>query len=150
MTTAMKAAPAHSFIGGLIESVTADIKDLENDCVLPAQWRDMHSGADTPPWKRLMAAVFEEAINDWHRTKDKAERCHLWAHQRRYGLERHAIELVNWFASNDRNHVFAFCTLCDVFGIEPNKVRAALPQLKKAQKITRRIAESSYNAMRGT
>lgn len=56
---------------------------------------------ELPKELQLMLAVFEDACDCLSSTSAQAR-----------------LEAERWFASNDRSHIYAFATICDVFGVD--------------------------------
>jgi len=78
----------------------------------PVLWSDDDGAPDELARElRLMLAVLEDARRVLGRTTASAE-------------ER--LEAEAWFASDDRSHLYAFGTICDVFGVDPEVVRRGL------------------------
>jgi hypothetical protein len=83
--------------------------------MLPVQFDDLRrKSAARPPEHRLMLAVIEDAV-------------HL--HQLGagdVGDRRLFRETEEWFASEETASPFAFVTICEVFGLDPDWIRAGL------------------------
>lgn len=99
-----------------------------DDVVLPAQFFSTLVDPRTEPERRLMVAVLEEAISA------------VLAGANASGEERRsaAVEAERWFASNSRSWPFAFCTLCDVLGLDSDRVRAVIATWRERQRGFRR------------
>lgn len=98
-------------------SHAANDSALVPDPALPAQvyhlWH--HSGA-LAPTRALALAVLEQAVEDVHR-------------YRRSGLAHHRRwhdEALAWIGDDARDWPYAFCNLCDAFGLDIGEVRAQL------------------------
>lgn len=90
--------------------------DGVDDVVLPCQF--FSSGADPrgEPEKRLMVAVLEEAI--------AASMAGVGSeHSEQLAV---AAEADRWFASDDHAAPFAFRPICDILGLEADRVRELL------------------------
>jgi|SRR5215468_2552565 len=99
-----------------------------DDTVLPSQFWANLADPRTEPEKRLMVAVLEEAIalvvNDFGTGGD----------DRRSAVR----EAQRWFASDDRSAPFAFMTICDVLGLDAERVRHALAGWNRRKRVFRR------------
>ena len=99
-----------------------------DDTMLPSQFWAALADPRTEPEKRLMVAVLEEAIalvvNDFGAGGD----------DRRSAVR----EAERWFASDDRSGPFAFMTICDVLGLDADRVRQALEGWNRRQRAFRR------------
>ncbi|MBX3028462.1 hypothetical protein KF840_26510 [bacterium] len=99
-----------------------------DDVVLPAQFFPALNDPRTEPERRLMVAVLEEAIS--------AVLCGASATGEERGTA--ALEAERWFASNSRSWPFAFCTLCDVLGLDVDRVRQVIAGWRERQRGFRR------------
>ncbi|HSP96965.1 MAG TPA: hypothetical protein VL049_06930 [Candidatus Dormibacteraeota bacterium] len=99
-----------------------------DDVVLPAQFFSTLIDPRTEPERRLMVAVLEEAISA------------VLSGANAGGEERRAaaLEAERWFASNSRSWPFAFCTLCDVLGLDIDRVRDVIGVWRQRQRSFRR------------
>jgi hypothetical protein len=99
-----------------------------DDVVLPAQFFSTLVDPRTEPERRLMVAVLEEAISA------------VLSGANASGEERRAtaLEAERWFASNSRSWPFAFCTLCDVLGLDIDRVRDVIGVWRDRQRRFRR------------
>ena len=104
-----------------------DMGDTD-DVVLPAQFFSTLIDPRTEPERRLMVAVLEEAISA------------VLSGANANGEERRAaaLEAERWFASNSRSWPFAFCTLCDVLGLDVDRVRDVIGAWRDRQRRFRR------------
>ncbi len=93
-----------------------------SDAVLPSQyWGD---GGLVQPEKRLLAAVLEEAIAVLARANPRPGS----------EAEQAAIEANHWMDSDERIGPFAFASICDVLGLDPDGVRQALPRIRSGER----------------
>jgi hypothetical protein len=99
-----------------------------DDVVLPTQFFSALIDPHGEPERRLMVAVLEEAISA------------VLGGARSGTEERRAIahEAERWFASDSRAWPFAFCTLCDVLGLDVGRVRLVLAGWRERQRSFRR------------
>lgn len=65
--------------------------------------------AERSPEEALMVAVLEDAERALRSRDVRARR-----------------EAERWFASDDRSHVFAFASICDVLDLDPHRVRRGI------------------------
>jgi len=105
-----------------------EINGGNDDVVLPSQFFSTLGDPRSEPERRLMVAVLEEAISSVLGGASSANE------------ERRAVgrEAERWFASNSRGWPFAFCTLCDVLGLEVDRVREVLDGWRDRQRGFRR------------
>ena len=99
-----------------------------DDVILPAQFFSALVDPRSEPERRLMVAVLEEAISA------------VLSGASASGEERRpaAREAERWFASDSRAWPFAFCTLCDVLGLEVERVRLVIAAWRDRQRNFRR------------
>jgi hypothetical protein len=84
--------------------------------MLPSQFWARLADPRSEPTKRLMVAVLEEAIA-------------VVVNRSSRGSDDHravVAEAERWFRSDDRSAPFAFATICDVLGMDPDRVRQAV------------------------
>ncbi len=99
-----------------LKTVEYDDAPGGDDTLLPEQFWAGIADPRAEPEKRLMVAVLEEAIalvvNDPDGRDD----------------DRRTVvrEARRWFASDDRGAPFAFVTICDILGLDCDRVRQAL------------------------
>jgi len=93
--------------------------------LLPAQFWTGIADPRTEPTKRLMVAVLEEAI------------AVVVNRTGRGGDDHRAVvaEAERWFGSDDRGAPFTFATICDVLGLDPDRVRHALAGWRGRQRL---------------
>ena len=93
------------------------IIELVTERILPSQFDDLRRNTDAiAPEGRLMLAVLEDAVYVYQRSSRLRD-----ARSRR--LFR---ETEEWFASNEASSPFSFLTICEVFGFDPDYLRAGL------------------------
>lgn len=99
-----------------------------DDVVLPSQFFSSLGDPRSEPERRLMVAVLEEAISA------------LLAGVSSTDEERRAVarEAECWFASDSRGWPFAFCTLCDVLGLDAASVRDVVGAWRERRRAFRR------------
>ncbi len=99
-----------------------------DDLILPVQFFAGTSDQRSEPERRLMAAVLEEAI------------AALLAGATQANSERRAAarEAERWFASDARLGPFAFVTICDVLGLDPDGVRRVIAIWRERRRAFRR------------
>ena len=91
--------------------------DLAPEIVLPSQFDDLRrNGEGRPPEHRLMLAVLEDAVYSYQQSCDSRT-----ARDRRL-----AHETEQWFESEETGSPFSFVTICQVFGLDPDYLRAGL------------------------
>ncbi len=89
---------------------------IEPEVVLPVQFAELRrNGEARPPEHRLMLAVLEDAVHTYQLgcRADGAAR-------------RPFQETERWFTSDDTAWPFSFVTICQVWGLDPDYVRAGL------------------------
>jgi hypothetical protein len=108
------------------------------DYLRPSQWRDAHrsTAGDDAPIKRLMLAILEISLRDATGARDstKANRkfrlspsARAQADAQRSSRARtHAIDALNWIADDGGEGPFTFENVCDVPGIDAERLRARL------------------------
>ncbi len=92
----------------------------DTDTVLPAQFWT-HPGRGAQPETRLMAAVLEDAV----------ALCARAASGRDPEVLKETQAAGEWMASDDRTGAFAFASICDVLGLEPDSVRRAIVDIRR-------------------
>ena len=99
-----------------------------DDVVLPAQFFSAIADPRSEPERRLMVAVLEEAISA------------VLSGAAANGEERRtaALEAERWFASDSRSWPFAFCTVCDILGLDINSVRQVIASWRERRRSFRR------------
>ena len=105
-----------------------EVSGGNDDVVLPAQFFSAIADPRSEPERRLMVAVLEEAISAVLSGASSANE------------ERRTVarEAERWFASNSRGWPFAFCTLCDVLGLDIERVRQVISAWRERQRSFRR------------
>ena len=98
------------------------------DTLLPAQFWSAIADPRSEPEKRLMVAVLEEAIG---LVVNGAAR----GNGERSALVR---EAERWMESDDQSAPFAFASICDVLGLDANRVRQALVAWRGRRRVFRR------------
>jgi hypothetical protein len=90
---------------------------VEPETVLPSQFfTGVQIDASLQPEKRLMLAVLEEAVGTFQK--------YSLASGRR--ARRLLGDVEEWFASNDTVWPFAFASICQALGLEPEYIRTGL------------------------
>jgi len=99
-----------------------------DDVVLPAQFFSAIADPRSEPERRLMVAVLEEAISA------------VLSGAAANGEERRAaaLEAERWFASDSRSWPFAFCTVCDILGLDIDSVRQVIASWRERRRSFRR------------
>jgi hypothetical protein len=99
-----------------------------DDVILPAQFFTALVDPRSEPERRLMVAVLEEAISAVLSTAGAN------------GDERRAValEAQRWFSSDSRSWPFAFCTVCDILGLDVDRVRHVITTWRERQRSFRR------------
>lgn len=99
-----------------------------DDTLLPSQFWTNLGDPRTEPEKRLMVAVVEEAMSV------------ILNGERTACEDRRAIvrEARRWFASDDRSGPFTFGSICDVLGLDVDRVRQALAVWERSRHVFRR------------
>ena len=99
-----------------------------DDVVLPSQFFSALADPRSEPERRLMIAVLEEAISA------------VLSRAAANGEERRAValEAERWFASDSRSWPFAFCTVCDILGLDIDSVRQVIASWRERQRSFRR------------
>ncbi len=77
--------------------------------------------------RRLMAAVLEDAVT-------------LYREGPRSRTRTTYAELDRWLASDDRSTLFTFLNLCDVLGLDAERVRRYFEDLRTARMLRQRVA----------
>ncbi len=96
---------------------------FEPDVVLASELDTARSGLPEPE-RMLMIAVLEEAarcLTNYCTTTDRKQRI-LYEEAR------------DWFASEDRSHLYAFENVCDVLGIDPAWLRRRIFDVRNARR----------------
>ena len=89
----------------------------EFETVLPAQFYSPQRRASLQPEKRLMLAVFEDAVLGYLRGM------HLFPETRA------------WFEADDRDWPYSFANLCDAFDLDRGAVRMALRRYRERRQL---------------
>lgn len=109
---------------------------FEPDVILASEMSTQRSGLPEPE-RMLMIAVLEEAarcFSNYGTASDRKQRA-LYEEAR------------DWFASEDRSHLYAFENVCDVLGIDPAWLRRRLLQARNARR-ARADAHCTHDAPR--
>jgi len=95
-------------------------ESIAEDTVLPSQFWLPPAEVRAEPEKRLMIAVFEDALSI------------LLSDARRPSKQRRgaALEASRWLDSNERSGPFAFASICDLLGLDVASVRRAIRSLR--------------------
>jgi hypothetical protein len=102
---------------------------LTNEIVLPSQFWEMRDDLRFEPEKKLMVAVLEEALATILSPSERRS-------EARRQIEQ---EAWRWFASDDRSGPFNFATICDVLGLDAERVRQVITfRMTQGQPFTRR------------
>jgi hypothetical protein len=102
---------------------------LTNEIVLPSQFWDARDDLRFEPEKKLMVAVLEEALATILSSSDRRS-------EARRQVEE---EAWRWFESDDRTGPFNFGTICDVLGLNAERVRQVITfRMTSRQPFTRR------------
>jgi hypothetical protein len=97
--------------------------ELVTERILPSQFDDLRRNTDAiAPEGRLMLAVLEDAVHIY-------QRCCRLQDARSRRLFRETDE---WFTSNEATSPFSFLTICQVFGFDPDYLRAGLERWRSA------------------
>ena len=99
-----------------------------DEVLLPSQYFTGLVDARSEPERRLMVAVLEEAISAVINGAADTGEERLTA----------AREAERWFASDSRAWPFAFCSLCDVLGLDVDRVRHAITTWRDRRRQFRR------------
>jgi hypothetical protein len=94
---------------------------LASDIMLPTQFWVRETDARLEPEKRLMVAVLEEALATLLRPGDSQT----------HSGRRLGVEAVRWIRSDDRSSPFSFATICDVLGLDVDRVREVIARRRK-------------------
>jgi hypothetical protein len=98
--------------------------ELVTERILPSQFDDLRrNGNAMLPEHRLMLAVLEDAVHTHQRSSGFRD-----ARNRR--LFRETDE---WFASDEATSPFSFIVICQVFGLDPDYLRAGLARWTAAR-----------------
>ena len=91
--------------------------ELVTEQILPSQFDDLRRNRDAIiPEGRLMLAVLEDAVHLY-------QLCSRLRNARERRLFRQTDE---WFTSDEQTSPFSFVTICQVFGLDPDYLRAGL------------------------
>ena len=83
------------------------------DASLPAQyWDTFAKCGDLAPEKRLLAAVLEDAVENY--------RTFVFKGGRRF------VEEKEWIFSDDNKYAFSFGNICDILGLSASRIRQSL------------------------
>src|SRR5690348_10873116 len=86
---------------------------FKDDASLSAHyWATFAKSGDIEPEKRLFAAVLDDAVKNYRKF--------VVAGGRRFAEEE------AWLLSDDKNATFSFCNVCEVLGLDPDRVRRSL------------------------
>ena len=100
-----------------LEEPRAGGPGLEPETILPVQFFDrVEIDASLQPEKRLMLAVLEDGVGTFQK--------YCGASSRR--ARRLFMEAEEWFASDDVEWPFAFGSICQALGLEPEYLRRGL------------------------
>lgn len=90
---------------------------LAHDAMLPVQFEVLwRARATTSPERRLLLAMIERAAAD----------VRLFQGRRATRARRMYADAREWILCNDRSHPLAFAVICDLIGLDPSAVRAAI------------------------
>jgi hypothetical protein len=89
---------------------------LASDIMLPTQFWVQGADGRFEPEKRLMIAVLEEALATLLRPGASQTR----------SSRQVAVEAIRWIRSDDRSSPFSFATICDVLGLDADRVREVI------------------------
>ena len=92
------------------------------DLILPEQLRALHS-SPLQSEKRLLLALVEDAIHCFQ--------TYLFA--KKPSDQRLFQEAEEWITASDVHWLFSFENICDILGLSPSRVRAALIEWKEEQ-----------------
>ena len=97
--------------------------ELVTERILPSQFDDLRHNSDAiAPEGRLMLAVLEDAVYVYQRR----------ARLRDTRSRRLFRETEEWFASDEATSPFCFLTICEMFGFDPDYLRAGLRRWRNA------------------
>jgi hypothetical protein len=104
----------------MAQSHTETTPSLLSDLIIqPEQFFAQQHGAFRRTGEyRLLVAVLQDAVVDWFR----------YCRADRPRERRLFQEVSSWFASTDHDSLFAFETICDHLGIDPDYLRRGLMQ----------------------
>jgi hypothetical protein len=104
---------------------------FEPDALVPAQYfEQLRRKTIWEPEKRLMLAVFEDAVNCFQDN--------LWEQS---GKRKKSFdEVEEWILAKDGDWIFSFENICEVLGFNPDYVRQGLLRWKE-QKLSRQPTE---------
>src|SRR5262245_52162222 len=101
------------------------IIELVTERIMPSQFDDLRRNSEAiPPEGRLMLAVLEDAVYVYQRS----------CRQKDARSRRLFRETQEWFASNEATSPFSFFTICEVFGLDPDYLRAGLRRWSSAHR----------------
>jgi hypothetical protein len=116
MTTKLNSAYESGHVG-LSRHDGDNAIELVTEWIMPSQFDDVRRNRDAiVPEGRLMLAVLEDAVHIYQHSSRLLD-----ARNRR--LFRQTDE---WFTSNEATSPFSFITICQVFGLDPDYLRAGL------------------------
>jgi hypothetical protein len=102
---------------------------LTNEIILPSQFWEVRDDMRFEPEKKLMVAVLEEALATILGSGEAPSEARRQVAQ----------EAWHWFASDDRSGPFTFATICDVLGLDADRVREVITfRMAHRQPFTRR------------
>jgi hypothetical protein len=91
--------------------------ELVTERILPSQFDDLRRNADALfPEARLMLAVLEDAVHLYQQCSSL----------RNASSRRLFRETDEWFTSNEASSPFSFVTICQLFGLDADYLRAGL------------------------
>ena len=111
-------SPVHESIQPGLPGRDGDpVIELVAERILPSQFDDLRRNRDAIiPEGRLMLAVLEDAVHVY-------QLCSRLRNAREHRLFRQTDE---WFTSDEQTSPFSFVTICQVFGLDPDYLRAGL------------------------
>jgi hypothetical protein len=89
------------------------------DCILPSQYFGHRSSRPVEGEIRLLIAVLQDAINLYVRTVGRKTRPHIEQFE----------EVSGWFKATGVPELFAFENICEILGLEPDRMRRWLETL---------------------
>lgn len=91
--------------------------ELALDAIQPVQFTVLwHGRSTTFPERKLLLAMIAQAAGDLQ----------LFRHRRNAKSRRLYNDARDWVLSDSRSHMFAFVSICDVLGLAPDALRAAI------------------------
>lgn len=110
-----------------------EVDPITPDLLTPSQWADVHRSR-LGPVQRLMLAILEDALRDFLKTRVGRRRVRWTPEHRRMvkrWKDRRAEEAAGWIfdeAADREGRLFSFKNICEVLGIEPERLRQRLRQ----------------------